>query len=176
MLIVNRIGSKWEKNQKLKRNKVPRTLQFKAKFNKNLVNKKWGLDLNTLGYLYQSLIGSILDYSFPCLNSLSETNIKGLEVIQNSAVRSILKLRYDTPSNILHNEAFNKLKLLRVSNRLFELSGRYVRAGLSHSVPLAVRLVEEYKKGFESRYIEYPTPLCNCYLTISSFFPESSKI
>ncbi|RMZ97296.1 hypothetical protein BpHYR1_039878, partial [Brachionus plicatilis] len=80
-----------------------------------------------------------LDYSFPSLNSLSETNIKRLEVIQNSAVRSILKLRYDTLSNILHNEAYNKLKLLTVSNRLFELSERYVRAGLSHSVPLTVR-------------------------------------
>ncbi|RNA07662.1 hypothetical protein BpHYR1_035766 [Brachionus plicatilis] len=38
------------------------------------------------------------------------------------------------------------------------------------------KLVEEYNKGFVSRYIEYPTPLCNCYLTISSFFPESSNI
>ncbi|RNA09200.1 RNA-directed DNA polymerase from mobile element jockey-like [Brachionus plicatilis] len=142
---------------------------------KILSNKKWGLDLNTLGNLYKSLIGSILDYSFPCLNSLSETNIKRLEVIQNSAVRSILKLRYYTPSNILHNEAYNKLKLLTVSNRLFELSERYVRAGLSHSVPLTIRLVEEYNRGFESRYIENPTPLCNCYLTISSFFPESSN-
>ncbi|RNA08922.1 hypothetical protein BpHYR1_026825 [Brachionus plicatilis] len=48
----------------------------------------------------------LLDYSFPCLNSLSETNVKRLEAIQNSAVRSILKLRYDTPSNILHNKAY----------------------------------------------------------------------
>ncbi|RNA16234.1 RNA-directed DNA polymerase from mobile element jockey-like [Brachionus plicatilis] len=126
---------------------------------KILSNKKWGLDLNTLGNLYKSLIGSILDYSFPCLNSLSETNIKRLEVIQNSAVRSILKLRYDIPSNILHNEANNKLKLLTVSNRLFQLSERYVRAGLNHSVPLTVRLVEESNKGFESKYIEYQNPL-----------------
>ncbi|RNA27474.1 hypothetical protein BpHYR1_004446, partial [Brachionus plicatilis] len=44
---------------------------------------------------------------------------------------------------------------------------------LSHSIPLVVRLVKEYKEGFESRYIEYPTPLCNCYLTISSLFPET---
>ncbi|RNA17558.1 hypothetical protein BpHYR1_035605 [Brachionus plicatilis] len=38
------------------------------------------------------------------------------------------------------------------------------RAGLSHSVPLVIRLVNEYREGFESRFIEYPTPLCNCYL------------
>ncbi|RNA18038.1 hypothetical protein BpHYR1_007997 [Brachionus plicatilis] len=119
------------------------------------------------------LVGSILDYSFPCLNSFSENNIKKLQAIQNTAVRYILKLKYDTPSNIVHHEAFNKLKLLTVSNRLFELSERYVGTGLSHSIPLVVRLVKEYKEGFESRYIEYPTPLCNYYLTISSFFPET---
>ncbi|RNA10458.1 hypothetical protein BpHYR1_035489 [Brachionus plicatilis] len=54
------------------------------------------------------------------------------------------------------------------------LSERYVRVGLSHSVPLVIRLVNEYREGFESRFIEYPTPLCNslcnCYLEISSFF------
>ncbi|RNA20505.1 hypothetical protein BpHYR1_043946 [Brachionus plicatilis] len=59
----------------------------------------------------------------------------------------------------MHHEAFNKLKLLAVSNRLFELSERYAGTGLSHSIPLVVRLVKEYKEGFESRYIEYPTPL-----------------
>ncbi|RNA01546.1 hypothetical protein BpHYR1_051056, partial [Brachionus plicatilis] len=28
-----------------------------------------------------------------------------------------------------------------------------------HSVPLVIKLVDEYKAGFESRYVEYPTPL-----------------
>ncbi|RNA27073.1 hypothetical protein BpHYR1_012386 [Brachionus plicatilis] len=139
----------------------------------DIVNKKWGLNQNTLGNLYKSLVGSILDYYFPCLNSFSENNIKKLQAIQNTAVRSFFKLKYDTLSNIVHHEAYNKLKLLTVSNRLFELSERYVGTGLSHSIPLVVRLVKEYKEGFESRYIEYPTPLCNCYLTISSFFPET---
>ncbi|RNA36063.1 hypothetical protein BpHYR1_052713 [Brachionus plicatilis] len=76
----------------------------------------------------------------------------------NTAVRSILKLNYDTPSNIGHHEAFNKLKLLTVSNRLFELNEGYVGTGLSDSIPLVVRL-KEYKEGFESKYIEYQTPL-----------------
>ncbi|RNA29931.1 RNA-directed DNA polymerase from mobile element jockey-like, partial [Brachionus plicatilis] len=126
---------------------------------KYLSNRKWGLKPKTLGSLYKSLKGSILDYSFHCLNSFTETNIKKIQVIQNSAVRSILKLKYDTPSNIMQQEAFFKLKLLTVTNPLFELSERYVRAGLNHSVPLVVSLVEEYREGFESRYIEYSTPL-----------------
>ncbi|RNA20190.1 RNA-directed DNA polymerase from mobile element jockey-like [Brachionus plicatilis] len=70
---------------------------------KILSNEKWGLNQNTLGDLYKSLVGSILDYSFPCLNSFSENNIKKLQAIQNTAVRSILKLKYDTPSNIVHH-------------------------------------------------------------------------
>ncbi|RMZ98533.1 hypothetical protein BpHYR1_046343 [Brachionus plicatilis] len=50
-------------------------------------------------------------------------------------------------------------KLGTVSSRLFELSESYVNVGLSHSVPLEVKLVEEYRDGFESIYIENPTPL-----------------
>ncbi|RMZ94361.1 RNA-directed DNA polymerase from mobile element jockey-like, partial [Brachionus plicatilis] len=73
---------------------------------KILSNKKWGLNQNK-GNLYKSLVGSILDYSFPCLNSFSENNTRKLQAIQNTAVRSILKLKYDTPSNIVHHEAFN---------------------------------------------------------------------
>ncbi|RNA07838.1 hypothetical protein BpHYR1_034787 [Brachionus plicatilis] len=79
-------------------------------------------------------------FNFPCLNSLSDTNIQKLQTIQNSAVRSILKLRFDTPSSILYHEAHNKLKFHTISNRLFELSERYVRAGLTYSVPVLLRL------------------------------------
>ncbi|RNA09716.1 RNA-directed DNA polymerase from mobile element jockey-like [Brachionus plicatilis] len=48
---------------------------------KILSDKKWGLNQNTLGNLYKSLVGSTLDYSFPCLNSFSENNIKKLQAI-----------------------------------------------------------------------------------------------
>ncbi|RNA30375.1 hypothetical protein BpHYR1_031953 [Brachionus plicatilis] len=94
------------------------------------LDKKWGLNYYTLGNLYKSLIGSVIDYFFPCLNSFSETNIKKIQVLQNSEVNFKLKLKYDTPFNILHHQAFNKLKLLAVSNRLFKLSVRYGAGGL----------------------------------------------
>ncbi|RNA29734.1 hypothetical protein BpHYR1_034672 [Brachionus plicatilis] len=63
-----------------------------------------------------------------------------------------------------------------VSYRLFKLSERYAESELSHSNRLVVRLVEEYNSGFESRINEYPTPLWNCYLNISNFFPEATTI
>ncbi|RNA29836.1 hypothetical protein BpHYR1_051398 [Brachionus plicatilis] len=80
-------------------------------------------------------------------------------------VRFILKPKYDTPSNIIHQETFNKPNLLTVSNRIFKLSERYVWEELSHSFPLVINLVEEYREGFESRYIEYTNSLCNFYLS-----------
>ncbi|RNA36299.1 hypothetical protein BpHYR1_016596 [Brachionus plicatilis] len=82
----------------------------RLKLIKILSNKKWYLSFSTVGNLYKSLIGSIIDYPFPCLNSLPEANIKKIQVILNSAVRFIAKLKFDTPSNILHHEALNKLK------------------------------------------------------------------
>ncbi|RNA27033.1 hypothetical protein BpHYR1_052796, partial [Brachionus plicatilis] len=62
----------------------------------------------------------------------SQKDIKFLG-IKFVTVRSILKLKYDTPSNILHQEAYNKLKILTISNRLCELSERYIRAGLKYN-------------------------------------------
>ncbi|RNA18543.1 hypothetical protein BpHYR1_018180 [Brachionus plicatilis] len=88
--------------------------------------------------ILKSLIGSILDHSFLCLNSFSETNIKKIQVIQSSAVQ------------------IDFLSWVR------DMSG--LRTGLSHFVQLVVRLVEEYREGFESRYIENSTRFFNCYL------------
>ncbi|RNA19324.1 RNA-directed DNA polymerase from mobile element jockey-like [Brachionus plicatilis] len=71
---------------------------------KYLSNRKWVLKPKTFGNLNKSLIGSILDYSFPCLISFPEADIK------KSKVRSILKLNFDT-SNIMQQETSNKLKI-----------------------------------------------------------------
>ncbi|RNA21263.1 hypothetical protein BpHYR1_020299 [Brachionus plicatilis] len=82
-------------------------------------------------------------------------------ILLNTAVRFIPKLKYDNPSNILRHEAFNKLKLLTVTSRFFELNEIYLEGGLLHSLLFVIKLVDEYKAGNESRYVEYPNPLCN---------------
>ena len=136
---------------------------------KILSGKSWKLDSSTLASLYKSLIGSIIDYNFPCLNSFSDTSMNKIQVIQNTATRSILRLSYDTPSKTLFHEAEKKLKISKVDNRLHDLLERYVSNSLTNQVPLTTRLVKEYLRGFESRFVSSPTPLCCCYLTIEKF-------
>ncbi|RNA12993.1 hypothetical protein BpHYR1_034026, partial [Brachionus plicatilis] len=50
-------------------------------------------------------------YNFPCLNSFSESGLQKLQVIQNTAVRCILKLPLETSSESLFYEAKNKLNI-----------------------------------------------------------------
>ncbi|RNA28507.1 hypothetical protein BpHYR1_003264, partial [Brachionus plicatilis] len=61
--------------------------------------------------IVEALIGSILDYNFPCLNSFSESGFQKLQVIQNTDVRCILKLPLRTSSESLFYEAENKLNI-----------------------------------------------------------------
>ncbi|RNA30120.1 hypothetical protein BpHYR1_005468 [Brachionus plicatilis] len=60
----------------------------------------------------------------------NDYSIRKLQAVQNTATRSILKLHYETSSEILHHLALEKLKL-----------------------------VSEYKLRFESRMIDRPTPI-----------------
>ncbi|RNA11093.1 hypothetical protein BpHYR1_054380 [Brachionus plicatilis] len=56
---------------------------------------------------------------------------------------------------------------------LFE---RYVEGRLRHSVILVVKLVDEYKAGFESRCVEYPSSLLSQWLRLKKALDVTSKI
>ncbi|RNA13478.1 hypothetical protein BpHYR1_032349 [Brachionus plicatilis] len=49
---------------------------------RRFLNKEYIFELCLLLYKRAMKNKSILDYSFPCLNSFSETNIKKIQVIQ----------------------------------------------------------------------------------------------
>lgn len=139
---------------------------------KILANQHWKIKKILLGNIYKALIGSIIDYSFPIINVISEISIKKLQVIQNSAIRSIFKLDYDTGSNILADYE-GKLKLMPVKHRLSELNDKFIYNSLNHSNPLIVKLSEEYLRGFSSREkINFSTPLSESYLTLQNYFPN----
>ena len=134
---------------------------------KILSNKNWHLKPQILGNIYKSLVTSIIDYSFVCLHLISETDLSRLQAIQNTAIRAIYKLPYDCPRSILCGyEA--KLGISQISDRLDDLNDRFLRNCLANSNDLLARLVNEYRRGFESRFLERITPLCPYYLTIDN--------
>ncbi|RMZ97432.1 hypothetical protein BpHYR1_034472 [Brachionus plicatilis] len=145
------IFSKSKKKLYLKLNlfnhKLPsaNTIKFLGIILDNKLSFNWRLSQCTLNTLCKTLIGSIIDYSFPCLNLLSNKSNRKLQVIQNTTIRSILKLKMDTLIEQLHHLALGKLKTQRIDNRyhLFDLSEDYIRCGLKNSVPLVTRLVKE---------------------------------
>ncbi|RNA27963.1 RNA-directed DNA polymerase from mobile element jockey-like [Brachionus plicatilis] len=124
---------------------------------KILSSKNWKLNHNTLASLYKALIGSILDYNFPCLNSFSESGLQKLQVIQNTAVRCILKLPLRTSSESLFYEAENKLNISKIDHRLSNLLENYLRNALDYSVPLTIRLVSDYLIIIFERMLEQKT-------------------
>ncbi|RNA28071.1 RNA-directed DNA polymerase from mobile element [Brachionus plicatilis] len=51
---------------------IKQKCQSRLNIIKILSNKKWGLSKTSLSSIFKSFIGSVIDYSFPCLNVYSE--------------------------------------------------------------------------------------------------------
>jgi hypothetical protein len=126
---------------------------------KILSNRKWNLKKQTLLNLYKSLIGSVLDYSFPTINNITPDILSKMQAVQNRAVRVIFKKYTDSNEEV---ENFSeKIGLMSVANRLSELNEKYVVACLDSDNPLITRLIKEYGNGFQSRTENRSTPLSN---------------
>jgi len=74
---------------------------------KILSQKSWCLTKDTLVQVYNVLIRSVLEYSAILAPAISKTNLNTLQVIQNNALRIILKKSILTRTKIsdLHKEA-----------------------------------------------------------------------
>jgi hypothetical protein len=122
-------------------NDVKKKVSQRLNIIKILSNSSWHIDTKTLKNLYQSLVRSVVEYSFFIVEHLSVDNLKRLEAIQNIAFRCIYKLKYDTPVPTVLKIA-NETSL---SSRLNELAENFIIKCLSEKNPLIVPLVREYK-------------------------------
>ncbi len=136
---------------------------------KILSNKSWPLNQKILFNIYKSLIGSIFDYSFFCSPCLCHTRTEKIQVIQNTAIRNILKLKYDTPSEILRHSSKPYI-IIPIKERAYELNNKYIIRTIEVSNPLIVQLISEFQNGFAIREIKKPTPLCASKMILEDFF------
>jgi hypothetical protein len=89
-------------------------------------------------------------------------------VIQNTAIRNILKLKYDTPSEILRHSS-KPYKIIPIKERAYELNNKYLIRTIEVSNPLIVQLIIEFQ-NLAIREIKKPTPLCATKMTLEEFF------
>lgn len=122
-----------------------------------IVSRKWwGLNIDTLYQIYNSLIRSVMEYSSITYCCFSITNLNKLKSIQNQAIRTIHK----------SNKFESKAALANIS-QLEDLEDRFDRLNLNYLIkcimyenPIITELYEDYLKFATSRTLKYQTPFC----------------
>lgn len=103
-------------------------------------HKSWNLSQTTLITMYKSLVGSIFEYPAILLPHLSANILNSLQIIQNNALRTILKKPRETPIISLHELGSIKL----VKNRLEQLARNYLINAIVNNNPLILDSFDEY--------------------------------
>ena len=128
---------------------------------KILAYKTWKLNIKTLTQIYNVLIRSVIEYTAILVPVISVTNMNTLQIIQNNALRIILKKPLITRTRIesLHEEA--KIEMLEV--RLLKLRNRYIHKALTNSNPIMKELINDFINYRGGRNNVKKTLLCEYY-------------
>ena len=99
----------------------------------------------TLVRLYETLVRSLFEYATILVPCLREGAIEQLQVLQNAALRVILHLPFDPKlgKHVRIEEMHNKVGLVRVKQRLEELSTRYISSALATDNPIITQCLDE---------------------------------
>ncbi len=124
---------------------------------KILSNKCYKLSHQILIHIYTALVRSIMDYSSIIFPRITIARYKKLRSIQNSALRSIFHLAFDTPT--LEIERMSCVPVL--SDRFNQLNERYLSNCLINENPLIQQLYQEYLCFENSRDLKIKTLFCD---------------
>ena len=121
-------------------------------------HKSWHLNYSTLKNIYRALIGSIFDYSFFSIACVSETNLGLIQRVQNRAIRTIYKLKWDTPTDSL----FSISSILLIKDRFLQLGVRYLMKTTMYKNKFIAVLTSEYLRSWSAitNGLSLSTPLC----------------
>jgi len=128
---------------------------------KIISHKSWQLTNETLLQVYNVLIRSVMDYSAILMPVICETNKNKLQVIQNNALRIILKKPKLTKTRIVDLHLESKLETLE--ERFLKLRRRYVQKAIINSNPVILELIDEFKNFKGGRLLTKKTLLCDLY-------------
>jgi hypothetical protein len=139
--------------------KISKKCNDRQKVIRILSNRFFKLEEKTLFSVFNALICSVIDFSAFATSQYSRSIQQKFQTIQNSAIRSILYLPYFTSQDILDSMAA-PYKIASIELRAFNLNKRYYERNININNPLIMKLINEYKNGFNAREISIETPLC----------------
>ena len=128
-------------------------------------HRTWSINKKTLINVYRALIGSVLDYSFFIWPNLANSSRNQLQIIQNKAIRSILKLPFDKNKN--QHTSIEKLNSLSglgpLDTRMTDLKIKYINQAQTNRNPLICKLIAHFNRGVNriNKNNDYPTFLSN---------------
>ena len=141
--------------------------KMKAKCNqrmniiKILSHRSWKLKSSTLVSIYNSLVGSVLDYSAFMYPGISDNLKKSIQAIQNNAMRLIFERTW---SKVGFNESTNSLCVISglppVGIRMEGLNTNYFRKAVSSNNDLIKKLQENYTRIYNTTKPIKKTLLC----------------
>jgi hypothetical protein len=134
---------------------------------KIISHRSWRLNPSVLKAVYSSLVRSKLDYMAFAGGVLSKKASKGLEVVQNTALRIIYKVDWRTRTKV--SDVLALAEVPTIAERLSGLFEKYLSKGLQNGNPLIVPLARSFMRGFQSK-AEHVTPLSLYINTINEAF------
>jgi hypothetical protein len=135
--------------------KIKEACRSRINIIKILAHPSWKLDLHTLKQLYFSLVRSLFEYSSILAPVLTNTKFSEIQIVQNAALRAMLRLPRSTPIDILHNAA----DITLMADRLSLLASRYLVNSIINNNPLITRAYDEFIMFGINRPRARPTPL-----------------
>ena len=139
--------------------KIKKTCNSRLNIIRILTHKSWGLRKETLIQIYKSLIRSVIEYMGMNYYAFGRAQRNELEVIQNSALRAILKKKREDGNKNLLREA----NIESIRQRMNRLNCKYVEKSIKQGNPIVKDLIENYKgiieKDTNSGYISGATIL-----------------
>ena len=111
----------------------------------------------TLKTIYKSLVGSLFGYSFFVIANISESCISSLQRVQNSAIRCIYKL----PFNSLNHLLYPISNILPLKERFKQLGCRHLAKAMNQNM-FIIQLVNEYLGSISAITAKHKaaTPFC----------------
>jgi exonuclease III len=130
--------------------KIQEACKKRTNIIKILAHPSWKLNLQTLRQLYFALVRSLFEYSSILAPALTKTRLQSVQILQNAALRAMLRQPRATPIDILQGSA----GVVGVADRLSLLVERYLVGSIVNKNPLLIKLCEEffaYRNGRTTR-------------------------